>query len=183
MPRSWPSSQQLANGLAAVGAVVEGALVHIHAHKAAGQARVQVTRKLHRVFQCLFAVVEGVLDRIAQRLGDDLVRFSAERAADGVAAKRQHKAGSLAPPDAQVENLIESAGRVGELPLVDDESGIVLSRLNRGNDLIEGNGLGLDGRVEDFEREISRGQRSGNSDADAAEVAASILRLETTMGP
>ena len=30
--------EQLANGLAAVGAVVEGAVVDIHAHKAVGQA-------------------------------------------------------------------------------------------------------------------------------------------------
>src|ERR1700683_557002 len=37
--------KQLANGLSAVGAVVEGALVHIHAHKAAGQVCVEVARK------------------------------------------------------------------------------------------------------------------------------------------
>jgi hypothetical protein len=79
-----------------------------------------------------------VVDGIAQRLGDDLVRFSAERAADGVAAQRQHQAGGFAPPGAEVDDLVEPAGGIGELPLVNDESGIELARQNLGNDAIEG---------------------------------------------
>ena len=75
-----------------------------------------------------------------------LVLFSAERAADGVAAEGQHQAGGFAPPDAEIENLVEAAGGVGELALVDDEAGVEVSGQNRGNDLVEGNGLGLDSR-------------------------------------
>ena len=54
--------------------------------------------------------------------------FGAQRAADGVAAQGQHQAGGFAPPDAQIENLVESAGGVGELALVDDEPGVVVAR-------------------------------------------------------
>jgi hypothetical protein len=60
--------------------------------------------------------------------------FSAERAADGVAAEGQHQAGGFAPPDAQIENLVEAAGGVGELSLVNDESGVEVAGENLGND-------------------------------------------------
>ena len=55
-------------------------------------------------------MVEGVADGVAQRLGDDFVLFRAQRAADGIAAQWQYQAGGFAPPDAQIDDLIESAG-------------------------------------------------------------------------
>ena len=99
-----------------------------------------------------------------------LCASGAQRAANGVAAERQHKAGGFAPPDAEIENLVEAAGGVGELALVDDQAGVEFAGQNLGDDLIEGNGDGFDGRIEDFEREIGGGQRAGNGDADAAEI-------------
>ena len=162
--------EQLADGLPAVGAVVQGALVHIHAHKAAGHSGVKIAGKLHGIFERLFAVVERMPDAVAQSLGDDLVLFRAQRAADGVAAQRQHQAGGLLPPDAEIENLVEAAGGIGELALVDDEAGVVVSRQHRRNDLIEGHGLGLDIGIEDLQRQISGGQRAGNGNFDALQV-------------
>ena len=87
------------------------------------------------------------------------------------------------PPDAQVENLVQAAGRVGELALVNDQPRVVGSRQNRGNDLVEGHRLGLDIRIEDLQRQISRGQRARNRDLDAFQVSVSSLRLETIIGP
>jgi hypothetical protein len=175
--------EQLADGLAAVGAVVEGAVVHIHADEAVGQAGVEVAGKLHGVFEGLFAVVEGVLDAVAHGLGDDAHGVGAERAADGVAAQRQHQAGGFAPPDAEVEHLVEAAGGVGELALVDDEAGVEVAGQNLGNDLVEGDGDGLEAGIEDLERQIGGGQGAGNGDLDAAQVGGCSGLLETIMGP
>jgi hypothetical protein len=107
----------------------------------------------------------------------------AERAADGVAAQGQHQAGGLAPPDAEIENLVEAAGGVGELALVDDEPGVEVARQNLRDDAIEGDGDGLDLRVEDLEREIGGGEGAGNGDLDAAQIFGRAAELETTMGP
>ncbi len=68
------------------------------------------------------------------------MRFGAERAADGIAAQRQHKAGGLAPPGAEIDHFVKSAGGIGELALVDDESGIEFARQNLGNDAVKGDG-------------------------------------------
>ena len=121
--------------------VIQRSLVHIHADKAAGQARIEIARKLHRVFQRLLAVVERVLNAVAQRLGDDLVLLRAQRAANRVSAQGQHQARSFLPPDAQVQNLMEAARSVGQLPFVNNEARLVLARQNLGNDLSKGTTL------------------------------------------
>ena len=115
-------------------------------------------------------MIEGVLDAVVDGAGDDAEGFGAEGAADGVAAERQDEAGGFAPPDAEVENFVEAAGGVGELAFVDDEAGIEVSGENFGDDLIEGDGDGFDGRVEDFEGEIGGGEGAGDGDLDAAEI-------------
>jgi hypothetical protein len=66
--------------------------------------------------------------------------------------------------------FVEAGWIVGELALVDDEPGIVVAGQNGRDDLIEGDGLGADLGVEDFEREIGGGQGAGNGDFDAAQI-------------
>jgi len=92
--------EEFVDGLAAVGAVVEGAVVDVHADEAVGEAGVEVAGKLHGVIEGLFAVVEGVLDAVFDGLGNDFHGSFAERTSDGVAAEGQDEAGSFAPPDA-----------------------------------------------------------------------------------
>ncbi len=162
--------EELADGLAAVGAVVEGALVYVHADEAVGKAGVEVAGKLHGVFEGFFAVIKGVLDAVVDGLGYDAQGIRAEGAADGVAAQGQDKAGGFAPPDAEVENLCEAAGAIGELALVDDEAGIEFAGENFRDDLIEGDGDGVEGGVEDFEGEIGGGEGAGDGDFDAAQI-------------
>jgi hypothetical protein len=53
-----------------------------------------------------------MLDAVVDGAGDDAEGFRAEGAADGVAAEGQDEAGGFAPPDAEVENLVEAAGGV-----------------------------------------------------------------------
>ena len=69
MPRSWPSSSSLRMASFAVFAVVQRALVHVHADEAVCQLRVEVARELHGVGQRLFAMIQSVLDAVAERLG------------------------------------------------------------------------------------------------------------------
>ena len=107
----------------------------------------------------------------------------AERAADGIAAQRQHQAGGFAPPRAKVNRAKKTAGGIGELALVNDEAGIVCAGQNLGNDAVEGNGNRLDFRVEDFEREIGRGQQPGTATRMRPRSFTSSMRLATTIGP
>jgi hypothetical protein len=94
----------------------------------------------------------------------------AKRAADGVAAKRQGKAGLFAPPLAEIEHLLQAFGCVGELPLVDDESGVELAGEDGGDDLVKGDGDGLDLGSEELERKICRRQGAGDGDLDLLDL-------------
>ena len=79
--------EQLTNGVFAVFAVVEGALVDVHADEAIGERGFEVAGELHGVGESFFAVVERVLDAVAEGVGGGEESFSAEGAADGVAAE------------------------------------------------------------------------------------------------
>ena len=91
-------------------------------------------------------------------------------AANGVAAEGQRQAGLLAPPLAEVERFDQAVVAVGELAFVDDEAGVELARDDRGNDLVEGDGDGLDLGGEELEREEGGGQRAGHRDARLLDV-------------
>ena len=66
-----PHLKQLADGFAAVFTVVQGAVVDVHADELVGERGVEVASKLHGVGERLVAVVEGVLDAVAQCVGGD----------------------------------------------------------------------------------------------------------------
>ena len=57
-----------------------------------------------------------------------LISRGAEVAADHVAAQRQRQAGLLLPPDAEVDDQVQALVLERELPLVDDQPGVVLAR-------------------------------------------------------
>src|SRR5665213_4384467 len=59
--------EKFANGIAAVLTVVECALVYIHADETAGEGRVKIARKLHGILKGLLAMIERVLNAVAQR--------------------------------------------------------------------------------------------------------------------
>src|ERR1700733_14593822 len=157
--------EQLANGVLAVFAVVEGALVDVHTDEAVGQGGVEIAGELHGVGQGLFAIVERVRDAVAQGGGGGGEGLRAEGAADGVAAEGEGKTGLFAPPLAEVEELDEAVVGIGELAFVDDEAGFELSGDDGGYDLVEGNDGGFDFRGEELERKVGRGEGAGDSDA------------------
>ena len=62
--------EQTADGLTSFRAVVEGAIIHIHADKLVGELRIEVAGKLHGVGQRFITMFERVLNALAQRGGD-----------------------------------------------------------------------------------------------------------------
>ena len=60
--------------------------------------------------------------------------------------------------------------RVGELAFVNNESRVKAAGQNLRNDLVKGDDLGFDLRVEDFQRKVRSCQGAGNGDFDPAQV-------------
>src|ERR1017187_1313666 len=83
-----PHLQQLTNRLASVLAVVESPFVHIHTDKFVGLLHVKIPGKLHGVLQCLFSVIQGVLDAVTQRIATGIDQGRAKIALDRVPAQR-----------------------------------------------------------------------------------------------
>jgi len=70
--------EELADGFAAVVAVVDGAVVDVHADEAVGHRGVEIAGELHSILESLFAVIEGMLDAVAQGIGGDELDLRAE---------------------------------------------------------------------------------------------------------
>ena len=58
-------------------------------------------------------------------------------AADDVAAQRQRQAGLLLPPDAQIDDQLQSLILKRQLSFVDDQAGVEFARLDRVENLVE----------------------------------------------
>src|SRR5580765_5414669 len=63
--------EQASDGFAAVGSVVEGAFVHVHADECIGGLRVEIAGELHGISQRFFAVIEAILNALAESSGND----------------------------------------------------------------------------------------------------------------
>src|ERR1700744_3594368 len=143
--------EELANRRAAVVAIVDGPLVHIHADEAVGEIGIEVARELHRVLQRSFAMIPRVLNALPQRVCGDELNIATQRTADGVATERQRKPGLLEPPDTQVKDLRQAVAAGGELTLVNDQACVKLTREDRRNDLVEWHGDRLNVRGKELQ--------------------------------
>jgi len=70
--------EEFADSFAAVVAVIDGAVIDVHADEAVGHGGVKVAGKLHGVFEGLLAVIESVPDAVAQSVGGDELDLMAE---------------------------------------------------------------------------------------------------------
>ena len=61
--------QQAAHGFASIRAIVQGALVDVHADKLVGELGIDIARELHGVGQGFVAMVERVLNAVPQGPG------------------------------------------------------------------------------------------------------------------
>ena len=117
-------------------------------------------------------MAERVLDALAQRFGHGLHQRMAEAALDGVAAEWERQAGLLAPPAAEVNDLVQAALGVSQLAFVNDEARVELAGDHLRDDFVERHGRGFDFRREQLQREIGRRQRAGDGDAHALDLLA-----------
>src|SRR5271154_6572495 len=74
---------------AALWTIVERSFVYVHADEAICGLGVQIAGKLHGIGQSFFAVLECVLNAVAQSGVDRGNQRGAKRAADGVSTERQ----------------------------------------------------------------------------------------------
>src|SRR5690349_24964561 len=73
--------EQAPDGFAAILAVIECALVYIHADEPVGGRRVEVAGKLHGIGKSFFAMLQRVLDAVAKSVGDGRHQVCAQAAA------------------------------------------------------------------------------------------------------
>ena len=90
--------EQAAHGFAAIGSIVEGALVYVHADEPVGQLGVEIAGELHGVGQRFVAMIEGILNALFDCRSDTRRHLRPEAAANGVASQRQRQPGNLVPP-------------------------------------------------------------------------------------
>ena len=73
-------------------------------------------------------MVEGVADAFLEQPADLADGCVAEIVADHVAAQRQRQSGLFLPPDAEIDDQLQTLILKGELAFVNDEPGVVLAR-------------------------------------------------------
>src|ERR1700733_4834415 len=96
---------------------IERELVHVHADKRVGLVAVETPVKLQRVLHRLAGVGQPVGDAVMEQAGDAANQIAAQIAPDDVAAKRQRQAArALEPPLAEIHDLAQPLGLIGELP-------------------------------------------------------------------
>src|ERR1700680_2461778 len=154
-----PHIEQPPNRLAAFRTVVEGALVYIHPDKFVGELSIKIASELHGIAERLLAMIESIMDTVAQRGRNGRHEFWPQSAPDGVAPQRQRQTRNLLPPLSKVHDAVQSRLVISELALVDDEPSLILTLEHLRNNLIEGNNFGLNPRGKKIERQISRSQR------------------------
>src|SRR5260370_42158705 len=87
-PRVVPHFEQPPNRFTAVVSVVESTFVDVHTNELIGELGIEIAGKLHGVAERFFAMIDCVLDALAQRLFYTGHRFRPERTADWVFAQR-----------------------------------------------------------------------------------------------
>src|SRR6267378_856567 len=125
--RLVPHIQQPPDRFPAVIPVVEGSLVDVHADEFVGELGIEVAGELHGIGECFVAMINCILDAVAQRLGNAGNRLGAKRSANRVSAERQGQAGYFLPPLAQIDDALQSRLAIRQLAFVNDESSFVLA--------------------------------------------------------
>src|SRR5215217_1839773 len=122
--------EELADGLAALIAVVLREAIHVHADEAVGQATVEPASVLKGIGERLLARLQAGRDRRAKHLGEVVQHVVAEIAARDVDSERKRQSGLQKPPLAEVDHVVEPVRLVRQLALVDEKAGLGASRLD-----------------------------------------------------
>src|SRR5689334_5145022 len=167
--------QQLRDGLPALLAVVARVLVHVHPDEAVGELSVDPSAETERVLHRLSPVVETRLNRLAQHLGELVQDLRAEVAPRDVDPERQRQTGLEKPPLAEVDDLPQTFGAVGELTLVDQQAGVRPARLDLVEDLVERNFAEAEVAKEESQDEERRRHPAGHRDLERLRLLARKL--------
>src|SRR5580765_5291082 len=106
------AAQELRDGLPALFAVVAREVVHVHADEAVRELGVEATAEPQRVLHRLGTIREPGLDRLLQDLGPEVAPCDVD-------PKRERQTCLQEPPLAEVDDLLQALGGIGELALVD----------------------------------------------------------------
>src|SRR5437762_3330045 len=116
------AGDEFLHSLFALFAAAERPLVHVHADKLVGEFGFHVARELHGVFQRVFAMFKRVLDAFANRPGNQTANIRAKRFAHSVAAERKRHSCLFMPPDAEIQNFVQTHLWIEKLPFVNQQS-------------------------------------------------------------
>src|SRR5690606_35605154 len=118
-------------------------------------------------------------DGRAEQTGHAADQVVAEITRDHVAAERKRQPARLTgPPFPQVPDEVQRGVPEGQLPLVNDQTGIRATRDDERNDLVEGDGNRIELGHVHAEREVRGGHLAGDGDTAAAQVS----RLDRVTG-
>ena len=151
--------------LASAIAVVEGPVVHVHAHKGVGLAAVESARVLHGVVEGRTAMLEREGDARAKVPRDFRDERRPKVLAHDVAAERERQPRFAEPPLAHVGHEVKPAVAEGELPLVDQEPQVDRALDHGILDQVEAGWHRLEVGLVQPEREVGAGQRARDRDA------------------
>jgi hypothetical protein len=104
--------------------VVLRQLVHVHVDEAVTALGVHAAPEAEGVVECLVAMLEGDVDRLAQQPRDPAHDVVAEIAPGGVHAEGQGQPRLQQPPFPEVEAAFEPMVAIRQLPLVDEHAGL-----------------------------------------------------------
>src|SRR5688572_22088043 len=160
--------------------VVESPVVHVHPDESVGLTAVETASEAHRMVQRVLPVVESVRNAFTQMPRDFLLEVARHVLPNDVSAEGKRKPGLLQPPRSHIGDQVQALVLVGELALVDQQTGVDVARVYGLFDLVERDDDGDEVGLVEPESEICASHHSGNSDALPGDVGAShgVLRHE-----
>lgn len=150
--------------------VIHRPFVHIHAHKLICLLGIETTSELMSISQSLLPMRESIANALLNQSRDSVNLLHSQISPDHIASQWQRQFRRLHPPLSQVQNLVQTINSIGQLSLMNDQSRINFSALNRGNDLIKRNDLVLKVRLKQFEGQKSGCPLAGNSNEALREL-------------
>src|SRR5438128_5430432 len=115
-------SQKSPDGSASELAIIASKLIHIHSNELTGELRVHVTRVGKRMTHCLVSMRQAIIDAFANNFAEIMADRCRDIFAHHISTKRQWQASLSLPPFAEIEDLLKTRSRIGELSLVHDQT-------------------------------------------------------------
>src|SRR5438445_534887 len=113
-------SQKFVDSRASSLTVIASKFIHIHADEFTSEFRVHIARVGKRMAQRLVSMRQAVIDAFANNFTEIVPDCQRDIFAHHIATQGQWQASFALPPRSEIDNLLKTGLRVGELPLVND---------------------------------------------------------------